>query len=196
MGKSGTKQSQDQTYTSTTTQTDNRVGASEQAVVLQGGGTAVGAGGTITNVGAGGSLTIESLDTELIATTLGITADVAEKLARFALDASQAGFDYARDSQAQVFDFGAGVAEGSGALASQALDLASQTTTGALLLSESSTAEISKAFDRFGTDLSAITERTTLAAQTGGVAELNKTLLGLAAIGAAVAGLFFFSRNK
>ena len=64
-----------------TTQTDNRVGASDNAIVGQGQARI---GSTETSINAGGNLTVSSIDPETIKGAFGLTDTVVNQLANLA----------------------------------------------------------------------------------------------------------------
>jgi len=159
MSKSSAKQSAD--YTQTTTQVDKRIGASDSAVVLQGGGTAVGSGGT--NIQSGGNLTIESLDADVIAESLGLSRDVAEQIANFAIQTSADSTAVSREALERGFefggealDFGRDIAYGANDTVQQALDALAKSNTETLLFSDKSQAQLAQGFENFGTELSKV----------------------------------------
>lgn len=82
----GSRAQSSQTQSQTTTQTDNRVGASDNAIVGQGNARI---GSTETKLSAGGNLSIQSIDPDTIAGAFGLSDTVVNRLADLAGQSTQ-----------------------------------------------------------------------------------------------------------
>ena len=138
----GSSSKQSQSQQQSTSQVDNRIGLSDSAVLAQGGGTAVGAGGTYSTTTAGRDVVFQSLDAQVVSEALGISRDVAGKLVDFASEASLGALGANTDVSLGALETNAGVSR-------DAFDLARDVTGQALDVQAESQA---LAFD-FGSDV-------------------------------------------
>lgn len=191
---SSSKATQQANQTQTTTQTDSRIGASDSAVALRGDGTAIGAGGT--NIEAGGAITIESVDPEVIAQSLGLSRDVATQLATFAIASSEDSTAVAREALERGFDFGSDVSADVQDTAREALQSVSRANTESLLFADRNSALTAQSFETFGTELSKVKE----AQVTGNESLRAKTQQTLIIAGSVasviVAGIYVYTQFK
>ncbi|MFN7138504.1 MAG: hypothetical protein ACK4UN_04105 [Limisphaerales bacterium] len=164
MSASKSDSKQTQNTTQTTTQIDNRVGASDGGIVAQN----------------GSSVTIQSMDAQTIAGALGLTQDVVARLSELTADISLESLGVAENVAVRSLLEMSDVSQ-------HAMDRVSRNQ-------EYTSAEMSKAFDRFGSDLTSLK----MAELTGGASESNK-LIAYIIVGAVILGtsfLFLFFGGK
>ncbi|MCW5554479.1 MAG: hypothetical protein KIS67_20265 [Verrucomicrobiae bacterium] len=178
--------------------TSTQYGAADQGVLSLGGGTTLGTGASQITAATGATINFQDLDAEFAASALGIQREVLRDLADYGVASldTQAGavreaFDFGHDLSADAFGFGGEALD----FGREAVGSVSQAQRDAVELAESTNVTLAKALESFGTELSSVTERTTLAAQTGGASELTKGLTTGALIAGVLGAIYLFTRK-
>lgn len=223
MGGSKSKSSQSSTQQQITTTT--QLSAADQAVLAYGGTALgmgatqlSGSGAQLTTGGAtvsgkGNVVNVTTLDADVVAAALGTTRDVVERAyevaGEFGLaalgtvdlavtesltsqsEAVREALDFGRDAGSAAFGFGSEALD----FGREALLAVSGAQRDAVDLAENTNVTLARALEGFGTELSSVTERTTLAAQTGGASELTKGITTGALIAGALGAIYLFTRR-